>query len=121
MYSQLPELAHELLKVEVALNAGGDVGEMVAPFVPVDATVLVVVAEVEEEVEESLVRAHFTGDHLGVDVGGEAALKVRSTDGTRSILVKFGESGENDSLSGLGNSGHMVKIGYELNYKTTLI
>ena len=107
--------------MEVALDAGGDVGEVVAPFVPIDAAVLVVVAEVEQEVEESLVRAHLAGVHLRVDVGGKAALKVGGADGAGTVVVKFGESGENDSLSAFGNSGHLVKIGYELNYKVTLL
>ena len=88
------------MEMAIVSNEHGDSGVVIVPLASGDLSIIVLVSEVGEELEEGLVLSDLSRDDLWVSVTWVADSEVGSGNTARSVSVELAESGINHSLSG---------------------
>ncbi len=100
MYSELPSLLHQLHEVVIIIDRGRHGGVEVVPLRLRDSSVVVLIAEVGQELQERLVLRDFSRHHLRVGLDRVAHAQVRGDHTLGTISVELAESNIDDLLAG---------------------
>jgi hypothetical protein len=98
--SHFPGGSHELNKVVIIVDWGGNGGVVVAPFGHGDLSIIVFVAEVGKEFEVSFILSNLSRSNFWMSVAWVDNSQVTCSYNTRSIKIEFAECGGDNGLSG---------------------